>query len=392
MKYNIFHLDLDCFFASVETIKKPFLENKPMVVGGRNKKGVVSSANYEARKYGIKSAMPLHIAKKICKSLIIEDLHIEEYQSISSQIYSLLKSMLKFVEVGSIDEWYLDTTESIYETWDEHEFGMYIKQLIRSHFKINCTVGCSKNKFLAKMATNLNKPNGFGVLTDENFKDKIYGLPIEKMFFIGKKTAVYLKEKNINYIGDIAKTNIDENSIYKRLGTNWLTIKQNVLGLSTNVVKENSTPKTIMKSYSVYDFDNFSEFLLLIHQIVLSLNQLLITNLYEYKNALLKVKLNKVDVINIPIKMTTSTTTVDENEIITKFDQNIPSNIYKDITNVSLTLYSINSLFNKYQQLNIFENDNSILNDIAASVNNKMNKNILTKASYYLKKNYKLSK
>ena len=204
----IFHLDFDAFFAAIEEIKKPNYKNKPLIVGGRTRNSVVSTCNYLARKYGIKSAMPIFQAKILCPQAIILPGDYALYNSYSKKIFNFIKEKFTNIcEQYSIDECFLDVTNTIKKYKDVFALAKTIQKAIFNNFKLTVSIGISYNKFLAKMATDLNKPNGITLINKDNFKAKFWPLPIEKMYFIGKSTAKILKEIGIKTIKDLAQFN-----------------------------------------------------------------------------------------------------------------------------------------------------------------------------------------
>lgn len=353
MVNRFFCLDMDCFFVSVEISLNPSLKGKPVVVGGRNGHGVVSSASYEARALGIKSAMPIITALKIYKQLIITDHHMDMYVKISNQIHNLLSSVIKNIEQGSIDEWYIDVSNSQYESWTEQEFGDYLKSLIKTKFNMNCSVGCSYNKFFSKMATTLSKPNGFLIIDKNNFKEKLYDLDVDKMTFVGKKTADILKQHNINKIKDIVGYKNDH-LMHKLLGVSWFKIKANALGVDNSLVDSNSRRKMVGKSYTIDQFNEFSEFELLIKRMVKEI-QNTIRNTYSFKSFTLRCKVK--DSINLvkTIRYESDKKVLNYKDVIFALDEVLEPRLYSRISNVSLSVNNIESISEDVDQLSLFD-------------------------------------
>ncbi len=200
----IFHIDMNAFFASCEVNRHPEYANKPLVVAGTSRRGIISTASYEARKYGIHSAMPTYIAKELCPSLIIVEPHFELYKELSQQFFDIVKSFSPIIEVASIDECYVDMTDYFTNFGGLVESAISIQQTIYTKLKLQCSIGIAPNKFLAKMASDMKKPMGITVLTRKNIKSKMWPLNIGEMFGIGKKTAPKLESIGIKTIGDLA--------------------------------------------------------------------------------------------------------------------------------------------------------------------------------------------
>ena len=202
----IAHIDMDAFFVSVEVKLHPSLKGKPVVVGGNpDSRGVVCSASYEARKYGIKSGMPLFKARKLCPSLISLKPKFSLYQKYSESIYRLLKKYVPLVEQASIDEYYLDLTgcERLYG--DICSFSLSLKEKISQKTGLPCSIGLACNKFVSKMASEQAKPGGFLYIPHGEETSFLSSIPIGKMVGIGKNTEKKLRKMGIRTIGDITK-------------------------------------------------------------------------------------------------------------------------------------------------------------------------------------------
>ena len=253
----IFHLDIDAFFAAVEEIKKPSYKTKPLIIGGRTRNSVVSTCNYVARKYGIKSAMPIFQAKILCPQAIILTGDYVSYNSYSKKIFTFIKKKFTNVcEQHSIDECFLDVTNIVKKYKDALTLAKVIQKTIFNNFKLTISIGISYNKFLAKMATDLNKPNGITLINKNNFKDKIWPLPIEKMYFIGKATATILRKIDIKTIKDLAQFS-NLKLLEHKLGSHWYFMHQNANGISNDCVNlQLNNPKSLSVSYTLLNKTN----------------------------------------------------------------------------------------------------------------------------------------
>ncbi|MDE6082525.1 MAG: DNA polymerase IV, partial [Malacoplasma sp.] len=377
MENKIFHIDMDSFFPSVEALYNPSYLTIPMVVGHR----VVSSANYVSRKLGIKSGMPLLEAKKICKNLVVVPPDKNKYSKISYEIEKFLKSLIKNMETGSIDEWYLDVSDSKFENWSEIEFASYIKNNIKTKFNLDCTIGNSFTKFLAKMATNLCKPDGFLTLNKNNFKEYIYDLPVNKIIGIGPSTAKVFKELKINLIKDIVLLK-DDYLIRKKIGISWSKIKMNVLGIVCDVVNPHFQSKNISRSQSIRNFSEYLEFLKLIDELVKDINFHLKQKRCTYLSFNLKLRLKNNLIINKFFKFEKFATKVPLDIALRLFEQSISPNYYNEIINVSLIVNNLTESDSNYQQ-SIFDISSSKkisesdLEKIKKEVNKKFNKKII---------------
>src|SRR5581483_4423050 len=213
----IAHIDMNSFFVSCERLVDPSLNGKPVVVGGRKgERGVVASASYEARKYGIKSGMPISTAEKLCPKALFVPGHHKLYSKYSRKAYALLKRLAPIVEYASIDEFYLDFTgcEALYGN-DLWAMARKVRDGVFERTKLSCTVAIASNKYVAKIAGKTVKPDpawlgkkvventGVVVVPEGEEQKFLAPLPIERLHGAGEKTQPRLKEMRINRIGDI---------------------------------------------------------------------------------------------------------------------------------------------------------------------------------------------
>jgi DNA polymerase-4 len=194
---RILHIDMDAFFSSVEQKRHPELIGKPVVIGGGGdptKRGVVSTASYEARKFGIHSAMPLMTAYKLCPKAIFLPVDYEEYSRVSKMFKAILREFTEMIEDVGIDEAFLDIS-SIDNSSEEIAKG--IKKRIKEETNLNCSIGIAPNKLLAKIASDLDKPDGLTIIAEADIEKRIWPLPARKLWGVGPKTETYLKEKMV---------------------------------------------------------------------------------------------------------------------------------------------------------------------------------------------------
>lgn len=200
---KIIHIDMDAFYASVEQRDHPELRGMPVVVGGERERGVIAAASYEARKYGIRSAMSSQVAKRKCPDLIFRKPDFNKYKQISSEIREVFYEYTDLVEPLSLDEAFLDVSESKVARNSATLIAKEIKQKIKEKLQLNASAGVSYNKFLAKIASDVNKPDGLYVITPEKAQDFINKLEIRRFFGIGKVTAKKMNELGIYYGSDL---------------------------------------------------------------------------------------------------------------------------------------------------------------------------------------------
>jgi len=213
---KIIHIDMDAFYASVEQRDNPDLRGKAIAVGGSEKRGVVMTASYEARKFGVHSAMPSRMAIEKCPYIIFVKPRFEAYTSVSKQIREIFKSYTNLVEPLSLDEAYLDVTENKAGNPSATLIAKEIKQRIKDELHLTASAGVSINKFLAKVASDMQKPDGLTVITPDKAEAFIETLAIEKIPGIGKVTAVKMNKLGIKTGADIKK--IEVNELVKRFG------------------------------------------------------------------------------------------------------------------------------------------------------------------------------
>lgn len=194
---KIIHVDMDAFYASIEQNDHPEYRGKPLVVGGKSGRGVIAAASYEARKFGIHSAMPAPQAIKLCDSLIFAPPRFERYREVSQKIRKIFYQYTDKVEPLSLDEAFLDVTENFKNIELGMDVAIAIKHDIQQQLGLTASAGVSYNKFLAKVASDLRKPDGLSIIHPQNAQQFVENLPIEDFFGVGKVTAQRMHELGI---------------------------------------------------------------------------------------------------------------------------------------------------------------------------------------------------
>ncbi|HET6347847.1 MAG TPA: DNA polymerase IV [Candidatus Krumholzibacteria bacterium] len=203
---SIIHVDMDAFYASVEVLDNPSLAGKAVIVGGTPEtRGVVAAASYEARKFGVHSAMSSYRAHKLCPHGVFILPRMSRYVEVSRAIRAILDSYTPLVEPISIDEAFLDVTASAALFGTGPEIGRAIKQRVRNEVGLIASVGVAPNKFLAKLASDLEKPDGYVVITQNEAEAKLAPLPVSRLWGVGKKTEDVLLRAGIHTIGDVVR-------------------------------------------------------------------------------------------------------------------------------------------------------------------------------------------
>lgn len=240
---KIIHVDMDAFYASVEELDNPDLKGKPLAVGGSEKRGVVSAANYEARKFGVRSAMSGYIAKKNCPHITFVKPRFERYKEISKKIRSIFFEYTDLVEPLSLDEAYLDVTINKKGNPSATLLATEIRQRILEETGLNASAGISINKFIAKVASDINKPNGQKTVNPEEVISFLEALDIRKFYGVGKVTAEKMYQLGI-FTGNDLKTKPIE-FLEEKFGKGGSYYYNVVRGIHTSEVKPHRIPKSV---------------------------------------------------------------------------------------------------------------------------------------------------
>lgn len=259
MERVILHVDMDAFFASVEQLDNKSLRGKPVIVGGVSERGVVSTCSYEARKYGVHSAMPIFIAQKLCPHGIYLKTRMFRYKEISNQVFNILKDVTEIIQPLSIDEAYLDITHSRFESGIEA--ARYIKNRVLKEVGLTISVGISYNKFLAKLASDWNKPNGIKIITKEMIPDILLPFPVSKIHGIGKKSVERLNNIGIFTVKDLYE--MPKSFYIEYLGKYGLEIYDRIRGIDNREVEVERDRKSYGKERTLKTDTNDKEELML---------------------------------------------------------------------------------------------------------------------------------
>ena len=200
---SILHVDMDAFYASVEEFDNPELRGTPLIVGGTGGRGVVAAASYEVRKYGVRSAMPMREALRLCPHAVCVSPRFSRYQEISSQVFAIFHEFTPLVEGLSLDEAFLDVTHSRGALGSAEQIAHEIKRRIRERTGLTASVGVAPNKLIAKIASDLRKPNGLVVVRPEDVTQTLDPLAVGRLFGIGPKTAAQLQARGIHTLRDL---------------------------------------------------------------------------------------------------------------------------------------------------------------------------------------------
>ncbi|HZG26403.1 MAG TPA: DNA polymerase IV, partial [Chitinophagaceae bacterium] len=242
---KIIHIDMDAFYASVEQRDNPDYRGKPVIVGGlpEGRGGVVAAASYEARKFGIRSAMPSKKAAQLCPHAIFVRPRFDVYKEISRKIRDIFRRYTDLVEPLSLDEAYLDVTNDKQGIGSALEIASLIKKSIREELNLTASAGVSINKFVAKIASALEKPDGLTFIGPSRIEAFMEGLPVEKFFGVGKVTAAKMNDLGLLTGADLKKLSEDE--LVKHFGKSGHFYAQIVRGIDNRAVEPNRETKSL---------------------------------------------------------------------------------------------------------------------------------------------------
>lgn len=233
----IFHVDMNSFYASVEMAHNKSLKGKPVAIAGnpKERRGIIVTSSYEARAQGVKTTMPVWEAKKLCPNLIVIPPNFPLYREMSAKIFKRLTEFTPLIEPVSIDEGYMDVTD---HPTHPITLAKQVQQALLTELDIPCSIGIGPNKFLAKTASDMKKPLGITILRIRDLPQKLWPLPIDEMYGVGRKTAEKMHEINIHTIGDLAKA--DVYTLSHILGINGERLIQRANGIDPRRVNPDS--------------------------------------------------------------------------------------------------------------------------------------------------------
>ncbi|MEN8857723.1 MAG: DNA polymerase IV [Flavobacteriaceae bacterium] len=286
---KIIHVDMDAFYASVEQLDDPKLRGKPVAVGGGGKRGVVAAASYEARKFGVKSAMSGILAEKKCPQLIFVRPRFERYKEISSKIREIFYDYTDLVEPLSLDEAYLDVTENKKGNPSASLIAQEIRDRIFNELELRASAGISINKFIAKVASDINKPNGQKTINPEEVIPFLETLSVNKFYGVGKVTAA--KMHNLGIFTGLDLKNKTEEELTQLLGKSGSFYYNIVRGIHNSKVKPNRIRKSIAAERTFFDNISSEIFMLeKLNKIAEELERRMIKSETKGKTITLKIK------------------------------------------------------------------------------------------------------
>ncbi|HEX3398379.1 MAG TPA: DNA polymerase IV [Steroidobacteraceae bacterium] len=239
----ILHIDMDAFYASVEEQDRPELKGKPLIVGGTGGRGVVAAASYAARRFGVRSAMPMREALRRCPEAVVVHPRMARYKEISDQVFAIFREFTPLVEGLSLDEAFLDVTASRQLLGNPEGIAAEIRRRIARQTGLTASVGIATNKLLAKIASDLNKPDGMCRIDADNLRETLDPLPIHKLFGVGQKTLPRVLAAGIRTFGD-ARTACDE-ALWRAFGKHGKAMRDRAGGLDDRPVEPDREEKSI---------------------------------------------------------------------------------------------------------------------------------------------------
>ena len=287
MENNILHVDMDAFFASVEQRDNPSLKGKPVIVGGNSERGVVSTCSYEARKFGVHSAMPIFIAKEKCPTGVYISGRYGRYVQISQEIFKIFNEVTPLVESVSIDEAYLDLSQG--KIKNGMEAARYIKNRVFKELNLTLSIGISYNKFLAKLASDWNKPNGIKEISRDMLPEILFPLKIERIHGLGKMSVSKLNNMGIYYIKDLYK--MPREFFLEYLGKNGIDIYEWIRGIDLRKIELDRERKSIGKERTLkFNTDNKEDLLEFLREFSYEIEDYLLRKNVMVKTITLKYK------------------------------------------------------------------------------------------------------
>ena len=240
---HIIHVDMDAFYASVEQLDNPELRGKPVIVGGTGPRGVVAAASYEVREYGVRSAMPARRAMTLCPDAICVRPRMSRYREVSREIFGIFRDFTPMVEGLSLDEAFLDITASCTIYGTPARIGQLIKQRIFEETGLTASVGIGPNKLVAKIASDLEKPDGLCELTEENLRETFDPLPVERLMGVGPRTAESMHVQKIYTFKDLRTA--EDARLKAVFGRYSERVRQRASGIDDRPVGEHAKDKSI---------------------------------------------------------------------------------------------------------------------------------------------------
>ena len=367
----IFHIDINAFYASAHILYQPELTNKPLVVCSNRRGSVVTTASYEARSFGIESAMPLAQAKKLCDHLEIVDVDFELYSELSGRFINIIRTFSTYVQQASIDECYVDVTQAIKEFKKPLDLAIKIQQAVYEELKLPISIGVAPNKFLAKMASDMRKPNGITILRIREVEEKMWPMDIALMHGVGQKTVPKLRALSINTIGDLAKQ--DSYNLKHVLGNNSERFIDKANGIDLSPIILDSAVKSVGQSKTFpLGMSELEEIITALETEIKEVSSRLKKNDLVGRTVSFSIRLENY--LTATRSITLDNATSDEKEIFERV-----MDLYDEFDGISPVVFlsvSMSNLIDREQaieQINIFEDSHAnTINEMIVTLNKKI--------------------
>jgi len=289
----IFHIDMDSFYASVEVQQNPSLKGKPIIVGADPKvgtgRGVVSTCSYEARRYGVRSGIPISSAYRLCPNGVFLPVNMPLYEKISDKIEKILKLYADKVERVGIDEAFMDVTEKVKGYGDAKNLALKVKDAIYIQEGLTCSIGMAPNKSVAKIASDFNKPDGLTMVEPNRVREFLDPLPVTKIIGVGKKTYSILKRFGLETIGQVAR--YPKEDLAQMFGKFGIYLWEVANGIDESEVQEAGEPKSFSLEHTFEeDTDDRNQILETLTSQAESLYRQLAEMQYQYRTVTLKIR------------------------------------------------------------------------------------------------------
>jgi len=289
----IFHVDMDHFFTAVEEREHPEYKGKPVVVGSDPKegkgRGVVSTCNYEARKYGIRSAMPIARAWRKCPQAVYLPVNYDLYKKVSSRIMTILRGFADKFEQWGLDEAFLDVSLKVQNLEEAKQLAQEIKREIYEKEKLTCSIGIGPNKLVAKIASDFKKPDGLTVVEETDVKRFLSPLPVEEMLWVGKKTKQKLNAMGIKTIGDLA--NFDASVLIEKFGVMGRQLHLSAQGIDRSEVQERWEIKSMSRDTTFEEDTSDTEIILkTLNALAEDVHKQLVKSNFNFKTVTIKIR------------------------------------------------------------------------------------------------------
>ncbi len=355
----IAHIDMDAFFAAVEQRDNPALIGKPVIVGadpkGGKGRGVVSTCSYEARKFGVHSAMPISKAYSLCPKGIYVPVEMKKYALVSDQIFKILYDFTPDIEPISIDEAFMELTGCTHFYGNAYNTCLKIKDRIKKELQLNASIGIAPNKMVAKLASDFSKPDGLLEITQENLLKFLWALPVERLWGVGKKTKEVFEAMGIEKVEDLAKTPTEV--LRKQFGESGEHLYQLAQGIDHRDVAVNDEVKSVSNEHTFdVDTDKKPE----VYEILSHLSERVS---YRLRNADLKGKTLSIKIRLSNFRTFTRAYTFSERinffDTIYKKSKTLFDEFYKPGMKIRLIGVRLSNFNEPYVQDSLFENPKS---------------------------------